>query len=204
MDRLTANKNVSIEEFLDLFALTLSKAWNTGKKEYVQVYEAYPNHVQEGQFPPVMITWKYTRAINPDYKEIAPRERQRTRNEADPTKTVVVWGQRFTCTVTFEIWSYDQSLLKQANNNFTDFMVAFTPFFMQEGVGKILFLREENIEPQLRWRENLYGRSHEYRVDVEKLIPINVADISQIITEVRAKRGLDSDDDALLTTTISN
>ena len=183
--RFTSDNSATIESFLDLFGRTLNQAWNSPKKREVDVYEAYPFDVKDQDLPPLIITWEYTREQHPEMRELKARERHNFISPTNPDKRIITAGQRFMCVVSFELWSYDKALLRQRNEQFMDFMVAFRGFFKSQGVAEIIFLRESNLlQP---WREHLMGRQHIYRVDIEHVTRIDMDTINSITSAVSSQ-----------------
>ena len=144
----------------------------------------------EGARPIVDATEDLTRpricfsVINREPKlEKKPRlreERIETSGDTGSDRFISIWGQKFQCTLQFDIYASEYTTANKVMLAFEGLMSAYTSFFKKNGVVELLFQRHYTDHNYKIFRNQISVRSLCYYVEVERLTPIYEGEIFDI------------------------
>ncbi|OHD15211.1 MAG: hypothetical protein A2Y38_04115 [Spirochaetes bacterium GWB1_59_5] len=99
-------------------------------------------------------------------------------------KAFMVWGQVLVSTVQFNCWGETGPEAERLSRRFRDFMFTVTGVLKQRGVRDIIFLQRLRDRTVTAWRENVFSRSLQYKVELEELYVQEYGIISKILVEL--------------------
>lgn len=183
MSRLTSDQSCDFNQLTDMMKALLNAAWGSDWGTFTQ---AFPNGTdpQNVKMPVITYLLKEKRpgiVGNNRTQEIKPRFRQEVDNsesfEGGP-RVLNIFSQMFDHDVVFEVWEENNAKADELATRFEEFMTIYKGYFMQNGVGNIIFDHMNNLEESPPWRENIVVRKFRYLVRLEKhtVVPSDVID----------------------------
>lgn len=120
-------------------------------------------------------------------QEIKPRRRGAEKIKDDEGNDVLVeiYAQRFTYTLTFELWAQNGLEAEQYSEKFQEFMNSYIPYFMDCGCENIIFTKLSADQNEKQWRSDLIRREFSYRLDLDELTNIQRTDIKSILMNLK-------------------
>ena len=125
----------------------------------------------------------------PKQNEPAPKVREEIIEKNRYGKNVrmgTLYGQVFDCIVQFNIVCSDYTSANAVMNSFEDLMFKYIAYFKKNGVSNLYFYQQFTDDRLDSFREKMSIRSLQYKVQIEKLIPVydsTIADISSFDNE---------------------
>ncbi len=199
-DRLKADSGASINDF---FAL-VKAAWDITQEENWRMYfeaKERPNNDPESNARPIQFYEAYpaNSDINPELpiitymmvrkqpmeagKERKPRIMEFVDDPEDPSIQIAIAGQRFDCTVIFEIWADTNHEAQRIADAFEAFMTTYIGLFKRRGVMDIWY-QEQYINKGTgalpTYMESKRGRAIVYCVTIQQLTSYSVQAIEKI------------------------
>lgn len=181
MDQQKANKNASLQDFIEMVAMLVSK---TMKKRNV-IFKP-----DEGARPIVDPSktlenpYIFFEVIERKPKmERKPREREsivETTSDKGSNRQGRIWGQKFSAIVQFNFLACDYSTVNAVMNDFESLIFSYTPYFKKNGVAEILFEKHFTDKNLDMFRQTLSARSLQYYLEIEKLIAVFESEIEDI------------------------
>jgi hypothetical protein len=161
--------------------MLLNAAWG---EDWGTFTEAFPNgrDPQNVKMPVItyMLLEKRPGIVgNNRTQEIKPRFRQEVFNdesfEGGP-RILNIYSQLFDNDVVFEIWEENNAKANELADRFEEFMMIYKGYFLQNGVGQIIFDHMNNNTESPPWRDNMVVRKFRYLVRLEKhtIVPSDV------------------------------
>lgn len=128
-----------------------------------------------------MITYSVISRIPKFEKKPVVREEFEEYDEVNKDKILgTTYGQKFSCSVQFDIISSVYSEAEEVMNNFEELMFKYAGFFKRNGVAEIIFEKHETDSSYDNLRETHSVRSLIYYVEIEKLIVVFQDEIKEI------------------------
>lgn len=120
-------------------------------------------------------------------QEIKPRRRGSETIIGDDGNEVLVeiYAQRFTYTLTFELWAENGEEAEKYSERFQEFMNSYIPYFIDCGCENIIFLKLNADQNEKQWRSDLIRREFKYRLDLDELTNIQRTDIKSILVNFK-------------------
>ena len=91
-----------------------------------------------------------------------------------------IWGQKFKCTVQFNIFASVYSEAEEVMEKFEELITSYSGFFKENGIAEIFMLKQFTDEVYNQLRETLSVRNLHYYVEIEKLTVIFREKIKEI------------------------
>jgi hypothetical protein len=116
-------------------------------------------------------------------KELKPRVRETiTENvyASEDQRKGEVWGQKFVCTVQFNIFASVYKDAEEVMEKFEELITSYTGFFKKNGVAEVYLKKHFTDEVFNQLRETLSVRNLHYYVEIEKLTVIFREKIKEI------------------------
>ena len=117
------------------------------------------------------------------HKEIKPRLRQNIKtkdNNDGEDRDAQVWGQKFKCTVQFNIFASVYKDAEEVMEKFEELITSYTGYFKKNGVSEVYLLKHFTDDVYEQLRETLSVRNLHYYVEIEKLTVIFKEKIKEI------------------------
>jgi hypothetical protein len=175
-NRLRSDKPITFLGFID----DLSRLWKMAGKRGRIVREA-PFH-DDAEFP-VITFHTIRRLINPQFKDIKPRYRTTIRHPYIPGEYVELRGQIFDVWVQFNVYSASAEEADELVEELDDFIQMYKGFFKKNGVQEITFFAQETDQVITDYRFPIAVRPIQYTLRFEKITPVFLNQIDQIITQ---------------------
>lgn len=199
--RYQASGNLDTNGFMLLMMRTLKAAWG---EDWGTFCEAFPNGLdpQNVKLPAItyMFKSKVPGVVGKDTREIKPRYRETYDLPQDNNTSadkVSIYAQVFDYELVFEVWEENNSRLTELAERFEDFMMTYSGYFMQKGVGQVIFSRMLNGYESKMWRDNLVCRHYTYLVRLEKQVVVPQYVIKEIIGKVELVDSIDGSDQTI-------
>lgn len=169
-EHLQAQKSASLPDFIQM----VSKIVTKGMRKLHVVFEpdegARPRMDQDVHLNEPHIFYEVISRVPKN--ELKPRERQEIYEDIEDDaarRQGRVFGQRFECTVQFNIMASDYKTADEVMRIFEELIFNYVSYFKQNGVAEILFqqqLTDRNLDV---YRQSLSVRSLQYYVEIEQL-----------------------------------
>lgn len=199
MNRQTANRSATFDEFTTMMQALLKAAWG---KDWGTFCEAFPNGTdpQTVKFPVItyMLKAKTPGTIGKgETREIKPRYREFQVNDEEfgGPRLMNVFAQVFDCEVVFECWEENNAKVGVLAERFEDFMMTYRGYFMENGVGQIIFQTMNNNSDNASFKDGIVCRKFSYLVRLEKhvVVPSDVIEkVTGVVSVIR-----DTSDDSI-------
>jgi len=178
-NRLRSDKPITFLGFIDEF----KKLWSLAGKE-AEFIRQQPFH-QDMNFP--IITYHtLRRMVNRDFKEIKPRYRTTIRHPYIPDEYVELKGQIFDVWVQFDVCSTSADEADLLVEELDDFIQTYRGYFKKNGVQEITFFAQETDIVDNSLRFPIAVRPVQYTFRFEKITPIFLNQIEQIVAQATA------------------
>lgn len=171
-ERLVADRNASIDDFIVMLSTIVSKVMKKQKVEFKpdEGIRLSADQAEELNHPYIMF-----RILDAQPKmEIKPRIREVGLKGLDNQQREVrrsgeIWGQMFGCVIQFDILAGGYKEATQVMNDFEDTIFTYTAYFKRNGVKDIRFTRRLTDSNLDMYRQKCSVRSLQYSVEIEKL-----------------------------------
>lgn len=176
-EKTQANRNISLEETMELIAELVSKTITKKQDVIFKPDEgARPVLDPEEKIDNPIICYE---VIDRHPREIKPR----IRDIKDENGTFInVWGQKFTSIVQINIFAAKYTDANAVMSDFEELMTSYTSYLKKNGVAEVLFERYMTDRNYDMYRQNMSVRSLQYRIDTEKLSVVLGGEISDCNT----------------------
>lgn len=172
--RLTAEKNASIDDFIEMLAMVCSKVLKKKKVSFQPDEGARLklDQVEKISNPYILFKIISCRTV----KEIKPRIRQDNIDIQinDKNEELMcprdIWGQQLSYVVQFDIFADGYKDATEVMKNFEDIVFTYTAYFKRQGVKDIRFLSRLTDSNLDQYRQKSSIRSLQYVIDIEKLL----------------------------------
>lgn len=167
---LQADKSATLEDFIEMVSMIVSKAMKKYKVEFIPDEGA---RLQKDQKETVEHPYILYEVLHRQPTlELKPRARQEVLENTSDTadrRGGIVWGQKFTALVQFNILACDYKTANMVMTYFEELIFKYTAYFKKNGVAELLFkeqLTDQNLD---YYRQDLSVRSLRYELEVERL-----------------------------------
>ncbi len=117
-------------------------------------------------------------------KERKPRQRQTISDPDNPDRFITLLGQMFDYIIQFDIWAKSHEQADALLDKFEDFLLVYTPYFMQMGVNQLVFERQLEDQVVTSWRDPVVNRRLQYALRLERLTPVVFGELERVLTNV--------------------
>jgi hypothetical protein len=167
----TAEKSASLFDLIKMISKLVSLTMKDLNAEFIpDEGKAIIQNVNE-QLEHPMITYN---VISREPKgELKPRVRQTITEKSelgDENRLGEVYGQKFMCTVQFNIFASVYTTAEAVMERFEELMFTYTGYFKKNGVAELLFKKQLTDDSFDTFRQINSVRNLRYYVEVEKLI----------------------------------
>ena len=181
-ERTKAEKSCTVDEFIEMIGQVVSKT--LGKKYGA---EFRPNEGERIKLDPEhpidhpYITYKIVN-MQPD-GELKPRlresiyEKVKDARDKEMARPGHIWGQKFSCTVQFDIIAGDYKGVAEVINAFEELMFNYSAYFKRNGVQELLYGRRFTDSDLDMYRQSTSARTVQYNLKIERLY-------SEFVTEI--------------------
>ena len=171
-ERLVANKNASLDDFMLMLSKIVTRSMKKYRVEFQPDEGARPQIDQAESLDHPYIFFEVLDSHS--RMELKPRIRETSTRGFDGVKKDArrlgeVWGQWFTCMVQFNILAGDYKEATEVMNVFEDTIFTYTAYFTRNGVKDIRFTRRLTDRNLDTYRQKCSVRSLQYSVEIEKL-----------------------------------
>ncbi|AOQ24708.1 hypothetical protein Maut_02280 [Moorella thermoacetica] len=116
-------------------------------------------------------------------KERKPRQRETIPDPDNPDRFITLLGQMFDYIIQFDIWAKAHRQADDLLDKFEDFILIYTPYFMQMGVNQLVFERQLEDQVVTAWRDPVVNRRLQYALRFERITPIVLSQIERILID---------------------
>ncbi|SFJ66251.1 hypothetical protein SAMN02799624_05442 [Paenibacillus sp. UNC496MF] len=177
--RLRSEKAATFLSFID----DLDRLWKLAGKPGVIKRESPLD--DEAQFP--MVAFKILRRlVNQEFKDIKPRLRTTIRHPYVPDEYVQLYGQIFDVWVQFTVLSTSAEEADLIADELDDFIQMYKGQFKKNGVHEMLFYAQESDQVITDYRFPIAVRPIQYTMRFEKITPVFLNQIEQILAQASA------------------
>lgn len=176
---LQANKQASLEDFIEMLSTISSKAL----KDVIFIPDEGARLLKDQKETMNTSYILYEVLERQPMTELKPRAREEIIEHTDDVnndRRGIVWGQKFISVVQFNILSCDYKTCNKVMELFEELIFKYTAYFKKNGVSEILFksqLTDKNLD---FYRQSLSVRSLQYKIITEKLFVQYRSNISSI------------------------
>lgn len=180
-DMQRADKNASLYDFIDMVAKIVD--YTMQDLDVTFLSDEQQNIIKDPEIPTnhAFISYRViSRKSKDEYKPIV-REEIIEHDENNKQRIGQVYGQRFDCTVQFNIFSAENKVATKVMEKFEELMIAYAGYFKKQGVQELFFEEQLTDNEYNNFRETLSVRNLRYYVQVEKLTVIFNRRVGDII-----------------------
>lgn len=180
-DMQRADKNASLYDFIDMVAKIVD--YTMQDLDVTFLSDEQQNIIKDPEIPTnhAFISYRViSRKSKDEYKPIV-REEIIEHDENNKQRIGQVYGQRFDCTVQFNIFSAENKVATKVMEKFEELMIAYAGYFKKQGVQELFFEEQLTDNEYNNFRETLSVRNLRYYVQVEKLTVIFNRRVDDII-----------------------
>lgn len=176
---LQANKQASLEDFIEMLSTISSKAL----KDVIFIPDEGARLLKDQKETMNTSYILYEVLERQPMTELKPRAREEIIEHTDDInndRRGIVWGQKFISVVQFNILGCDYKTCNKVMELFEELIFKYTAYFKKNGVSEILFksqLTDKNLD---FYRQSLSVRSLQYKIITEKLFVQYRSNISSI------------------------
>ena len=170
---LRSNKSADLRDFIQMISQVVSKTMKDQGVKFIP--DEGRRIVVDPSFTIEHPCITYKVISRKTGTELKPRARETIKEESYDQKEGrqgTIYGQKFKCTVQFDIIASEYSTADQVMYNFEELILTYNYFFKKNGVAEILFEEHFTDENYDLYRQNVSVRSLRYYVEVEKLTVI--------------------------------
>lgn len=176
--RYRADKGTDLQGFLRNFR----HVWTLcGYKEPILRRQNF----SEWEQYPVVTYWVRHREPAAGFRETKPRIRGQIQDPADPQRFVTVLGQNFDYVLAFTAMAKSPDEAQELLDRLEDFMLTYTGYFKQKGVGDIVFQEQLEDEVITSWRDPVAAMTVLYRVRLERLTSLSEAQLELVLVDYK-------------------
>lgn len=182
-----ADKSADLEDFMEMVGKVVSKALKKKKVEFQPDEGARLSDDMLKKLDHPVITFSIINMVPKG--ELKPRIREKVnesldgdinKNAARPGR---VSGQKFKCTVQFNIIANDYKQSTAVMKDFEELIFNYTAYFKRNGVAELLFSRRFTDQNLDEYRQSTSIRSLQYYVEIERLYAEFLTETGDIAVE---------------------
>lgn len=178
MDQITC-----LDDFYRMVEKILNLAWGGNWGSF---RSSFPTDSDPNSIITPLITYKLKSkrpAIVGSKQELKPRIREQYSDPNDKRNGRTVLGQRFDCSIIFNVWEQNEKQATLLADRFEELMLTYSGIFKEMGLIELVFVETSDNKSPASWRVNLNSKTIEYHVVIEKITHIS----TEMLENVRIK-----------------
>lgn len=181
---LKANESATFDDFIEMVSKLVCLTMDEDNVEFLPDENQHVIINPEFKTEKTYITYRLL-SRTPE-REIKPMVREEIIEpglKEDEQRTGTIYGQRYDCTVQFNIFASEYKAANKVMKNFEEMIFSFTGYMMSKGVQQILFKGQHTDSDFDAYRKTMSVRTLKYEIKIEDLMVVFKEKIESIITQ---------------------